>query len=327
MLKSFFKQKENHSDIPIEEINSLTPKEKESMIDGLLDLVALLKSSNEKNAKGDSVFIERITQVKNTVEEGRTSLITSSGNIQRILDEAQNIHSITASVEAQGEQNIRLVNEGNENMNKLDSQMDYVKDVFTNFEKSIAEVQRETNDIIAITNIIAGIADQTNLLALNASIEAARAGEHGKGFAVVAAEVRKLAEQSKDALVNVNKKVNEIVDQVSVLSANIVEKSKEFDHTQEMTRLTSEFFGKIATSEKELFTNMSGIKHATDQTMAEISTFRQELEAIVQLSEQSTKSIDELYIFSQDKFFISTDMTSYISQVKYLVEALKNDQL
>ncbi|QOV10470.1 methyl-accepting chemotaxis protein [Viridibacillus arvi] len=327
MLKSFFKQKENHSDILIEEINSLTSKEKESMIDGLLDLVTLLKSSNEKNAKGDSVFIERITEVKNTVEEGRTSLITSSGNIQRILDEAQNIHSITASVEAQGEQNIRLVNEGNENMNKLDSQMDYVKDVFTNFEKSIAEVQHETNDIIAITNIIAGIADQTNLLALNASIEAARAGEHGKGFAVVAAEVRKLAEQSKNALVNVNKKVNEIVDQVSVLSANIVEKSKEFDHTQEMTRLTSEFFGKIATSEKELFTSMSGIKLATDQTMAEISTFRQELEAIVQLSEQSTKSIDELYIFSQDKFFISTDMTSYITQVKYLVEALKNDQL
>ncbi|MEK4761913.1 methyl-accepting chemotaxis protein [Viridibacillus sp. FSL E2-0187] len=327
MLKSFFKQKENHSDILIEKINSLTPKEKESMIDGLLDLVTLLKSSNEKNAKGDSVFIERITEVKNTVEEGRTSLITSSGNIQRILDEAQNIHSITASVEAQGEQNIRLVNEGNENMNKLDSQMDYVKDVFTNFEKSIAEVQHETNDIIAITNIIAGIADQTNLLALNASIEAARAGEHGKGFAVVAAEVRKLAEQSKNALVNVNKKVNEIVDQVSVLSANIVEKSKEFDHTQEMTRLTSEFFGKIATSEKELFTSMSGIKLATDQTMTEISTFRQELEAIVQLSEQSTKSIDELYIFSQDKFFISTDMTSYITQVKYLVEALKNDQL
>lgn len=72
---------------------------------------------------------------------------------------------------------------------------------------------------------------------------------------------------------------------------------------------------------------MSGIKLATDQTMAEIITFRQELEAIVHLSEQSTKRIDELYIFSQDKFFISTDMTSYISQVKYLVEALKNDQL
>ncbi|MEI6413957.1 MAG: methyl-accepting chemotaxis protein, partial [Pseudomonadota bacterium] len=47
--------------------------------------------------------------------------------------------------------------------------------------------------------IIDDIADQTNLLALNAAIEAARAGVHGKGFAVVAAEVRKLAERSREA--------------------------------------------------------------------------------------------------------------------------------
>lgn len=47
--------------------------------------------------------------------------------------------------------------------------------------------------------IITDIAFQTNILALNAAVEAARAGEHGRGFAVVAAEVRKLAEKSKNA--------------------------------------------------------------------------------------------------------------------------------
>ncbi len=55
------------------------------------------------------------------------------------------------------------------------------------------------NNIAQKITIINDIAFQTNLLALNAAVEAARAGEHGRGFAVVAAEVRRLAERSRDA--------------------------------------------------------------------------------------------------------------------------------
>jgi len=67
--------------------------------------------------------------------------------------------------------------------------------------QSSLDATRLISDKIKIIN---AIAEKTDILAINAAIEAARAGEHGKGFAVVAAEVRKLAETSQKAAVEIN---------------------------------------------------------------------------------------------------------------------------
>ena len=78
----------------------------------------------------------------------------------------------------------------------------------------IAELIIELTDYIkqigSTVNIVENISEQTNMLALNAAVEAARAGEYGKGFAVVAGEIRKLADESKQATTKITTLVSEI---------------------------------------------------------------------------------------------------------------------
>ncbi|MBP2659287.1 MAG: methyl-accepting chemotaxis sensory transducer [Firmicutes bacterium] len=74
----------------------------------------------------------------------------------------------------------------------------------------VTKLGDRSNEIGQIVGTISAIAGQTNLLALNAAIEAARAGEMGRGFAVVAEEVRRLAEQSKEAAEQISTLIHEI---------------------------------------------------------------------------------------------------------------------
>lgn len=80
--------------------------------------------------------------------------------------------------------------------------------------QALAEKNKNTTEIL---EFIKNIAAQTNLLGLNAAIEAARAGEHGRGFAVVAEEVRKLADQSQEAV----KKIQNILQEMSTAIVDI----------------------------------------------------------------------------------------------------------
>ena len=123
-----------------------------------------------------------------------------------------------------------------------------------------------------LTESIMEITEQTNLLALNASIEAARAGDAGKGFAVVAEQIRVLAEQSKDAVVNIQNVTGNVVDSVDNL-ADDSKKLLEFVGTDVMDNLkefsqTADNYTKDAGNVDELVADFSA---AAEELLASIN--------------------------------------------------------
>ena len=121
-------------------------------------------------------------------------------------------------------------------------------------------LQEKNDDTVKVIDFITNIAGQTNLLGLNAAIEAARAGEQGRGFAVVAEEVRKLAEQSREATEKIQQTLNQ-------MNGAVEEISKTIEHTGKVSE-------DQATSTSEILSNLERAKKAIDDLQTYIEAMK-----------------------------------------------------
>lgn len=92
---------------------------------------------------------------------------------------------------------------------------------FTDMKSEISQFDLSIQSTKGLVKDILAIAEQTNILALNAAIEAARAGEHGRGFAVVAAEVRKLSDGTRNALMKITDTVDVLFERMNATLQHI----------------------------------------------------------------------------------------------------------
>ena len=194
-----------------------------------------------------------------------------------------------------------------ESYNRIDKSTLTIKDTlksFMNVKDKGHNLQKKTEDITNIVSLVAGIADQTNLLALNASIEAARAGEQGRGFAVVAEEVRKLAEQSQQAVKDINNNLLYFAEEIISLV-----KSIELQYTS------------LEVETK----NLEKIRDISSEANDSIKIVSSEInEAIIKLNKE-VKSVEDMFKTTDSLAAIAAENASSSQEVNANIEIFIKD--
>jgi methyl-accepting chemotaxis protein len=200
----------------------------------------------------------------------------------------------------------------------------------TNILKAI-EDSKVVSEVKIMADSIGSIAEQTNLLALNAAIEAARAGEQGKGFAVVADEVRKLAEQSSEAVTNIQNMVAHVQNAVTRLSrsgqdvldfmsSNVKPNYELLMNTGIQYEKDAEFINSIIESFADSSTQMDESVNQVSGAIQNVSAIAQEsaggTEEILNSVNEVTFAIAEIAKSAQDQAELSQKLNEMVQQFK-----------
>ncbi|BBF88035.1 methyl-accepting chemotaxis protein [Aquitalea magnusonii] len=159
----------------------------------------------------------------------------------------------------------------------------------------MAGLQQRSGEISSIVNVIRDIADQTNLLALNAAIEAARAGEQGRGFAVVADEVRKLAERTAQATLEIGGMIQRIQQDTRQAAGSMEGALTQVEGGVRQAEMAATSISRITDNSQRVVRTVGDIAIATAEQSSASQEIAQHIESIHNMLQQSDASVRQAY--------------------------------
>ena len=235
------------------------------------------------------------------VNTSKNILSDFSSNMEDLALNITNVHIKVLDTD-------KLADTGLNTLNNLNTSLSDLENAFGISTTTVNALVSKLESVNSITDSISQIAAQTNLLSLNAAIEAARAGEAGKGFSVVAGEVRKLAENSKEAVQSITKILEEI--KIDILNAsNAMNSGNSAISTQHNSIVDAK-------------SNFSEIKTSIEEATDEILTCIDNLTTASSKKDDVITSVNNLSSSFQENETIASSLSSEVKSTIHDIDSL-----
>lgn len=286
-----------------EEKNHSSAMEQEQMTRLINESVVI---SDQLNAAVDEVdqSIGHLTEItegsiaqeaalRNSSQTAMQRIQEAFSALQEVASTAEQISGASSHLSDKSKEAKEVVLDVCRSLVDTDEAMNELREQNRSMERYINELIQNTSHIHEINGLIHEIVSQTSLLALNASIEAAHAGEYGRGFAVVAGQIKKLAEQSAEAVGRSTLMVEQIENGVrDVVQAVEKEKTSVAKGVKEMA-LNKERMDVIFSKISEVDELVSLSDQASSKQTEHMTQTSAMLKDVVDSVEDTLQSVDE----------------------------------
>jgi methyl-accepting chemotaxis protein len=261
-------------------------------------------------AKGSSEQAEEVSQSVNYMND-------LSNGINKAISDLSTISSLISNTE-------KISIDAIDTVKTLNHKAEETRTASQKIVDEINSLNTDMKEIRKIVKLIVGIAEQTNLLSLNAAIEAARAGEAGRGFAVVAEEVKKLADQSKEASIMINNIINTINNKTEHAVSEANNSSEIINEQMLAVEQTDSAFNTISGSMKEITSHMKEMENSVANMLTLKEKTLSSMENISAVSEEAAATSEEVSASTEEQMASAEVLTNLSKEMNQMAKELEN---
>jgi len=259
------------------------------------DLVVSVRESSIQLYASSTEIAATVRQQESTMQNLGANTNHIAAAVKQISATSQELSNTMNLVNEGGKQTATLATAGRNGLNGMKGAMQRLADSTSSIAGKLGVVREKAKDINVVITTITKVADQTNLLSINAAIEAEKAGEYGRGFLVVAREIRRLADQTAVATLDIENMVRQMQ---GAVSAGVME----MDKFTEEVRSGVARVGDINNQMGQIIEQVQGLNErfqaVTEATAQQSSGAKQINDAMLQLSagvQETTASLKEFH--------------------------------